>query len=266
MKTLFAAILIAFVIYQAKGQDTLTIGEVYDYEPGDQFHYNEHYQEFYGSYFFEIRNVEIINKYYSVNNDTVYYVLTVSQMDSTSEEPYWNNHFLTDTIPITHLLEYPYEIDSIYTDPLLYNGRTINRRLDEFDDGSYIDLWVRGCGLAYHYYFSWYAQVYHVDELVYYNKNGEEWGTPLIVTGFNEIRKISSLINIFPNPAASFITLTAPGDLPVEEVIIYNHLGQKFLTAKPENNTVDVSGLKAGMYMIEVKTKDFNSRQKLIKQ
>jgi hypothetical protein len=72
-------------------------------------------------------------------------------------------------------------------------------------------------------------------------------------------------ITLFPNPASSLITLTSPGDLPAAEVIIYNHIGQKVLTAKPMNNTVDVSGLRAGMYMIQVKTKDFTGRQKMIK-
>ncbi|MBM3437198.1 MAG: T9SS type A sorting domain-containing protein [Bacteroidetes bacterium] len=72
-------------------------------------------------------------------------------------------------------------------------------------------------------------------------------------------------IKIFPNPASSFITLTVPGDLPIEEAIIYNHFGQKVLTAKPVNNTVDVSGLKAGMYLVESITKDSRFRDKLIK-
>jgi hypothetical protein len=73
-------------------------------------------------------------------------------------------------------------------------------------------------------------------------------------------------ITLFPNPASSFITIIVPGEVPVKEAIIYNHLGQEVLSAKPENNTVDVAGLKAGMYMIEVKTKEFTGRQKMIKQ
>jgi len=68
-----------------------------------------------------------------------------------------------------------------------------------------------------------------------------------------------------PNPATTFITLTAPGDLPIEQAIVYNHLGQKVLTAKPVNNTVDVSGLKAGMYLIEVSTRDRRERIKFVK-
>jgi len=72
-------------------------------------------------------------------------------------------------------------------------------------------------------------------------------------------------LSIFPNPASSFITLNVPGNLPIEEAIIYNHFGQKVVSTKPVNNTVDVSGLKAGMYLVESITKDSRFRDKLIK-
>jgi hypothetical protein len=74
-----------------------------------------------------------------------------------------------------------------------------------------------------------------------------------------------SYFNIFPNPASSFITITTTNNQPVEEVIIYNHLGQKVLTAKPVNNTVDVSGLKTGLYLIEILTENRITRTKFLK-
>jgi hypothetical protein len=69
---------------------------------------------------------------------------------------------------------------------------------------------------------------------------------------------------IFPNPATSFVILATPQGEPALEAVIYNHLGQKVLTAKPVNNTVDVSGLKAGMYLVEVVTKQSRARAKLV--
>jgi hypothetical protein len=72
-------------------------------------------------------------------------------------------------------------------------------------------------------------------------------------------------ISIFPNPAVAFITVTTPQNQPVEEAIIYNHLGQKLLEAKPVNNTVDVSGLKAGLYLIEILTINRITRTKFLK-
>ena len=72
------------------------------------------------------------------------------------------------------------------------------------------------------------------------------------------------LSNIFPNPATSFITINIKKGIPVEQAIIYNHLVQKVLETKPVNNTVDVSGLNPGIYFLEVSTKDWKGRTKLI--
>jgi len=70
-------------------------------------------------------------------------------------------------------------------------------------------------------------------------------------------------ITIFPNPATSFITINLSGGQPIEEAIIYNHIGQKVLNAKPANNTVDVSVLKPGIYFLEVITRDSRAGTKL---
>ena len=71
-------------------------------------------------------------------------------------------------------------------------------------------------------------------------------------------------ITLFPNPATSFITINIKEGIAIEEAIIYNHLGQKALVAVPVNNTVDVSKLKPGIYFIEVATKEWRGRTKLI--
>jgi len=97
-------------------------------------------------------------------------------------------------------------------------------------------------------------------------------------TGCNSIGEVQSacltsvaenptaeVLLLSPNPASSFITITTPHGQPVEGVIIYNHLGQKILTAKPVNNTVDVLKLKAGLYAIEILTEDRITRTKFLK-
>jgi hypothetical protein len=72
-------------------------------------------------------------------------------------------------------------------------------------------------------------------------------------------------LNIFPNPATSFITIQIQESIPIEQVSIYNHLGQKVLETKPVNNTMDVSMLKPGIYFLEVVTKDWSEMTKWIK-
>jgi hypothetical protein len=76
----------------------------------------------------------------------------------------------------------------------------------------------------------------------------------------------SKEFTLSPNPATNYLIISVQGGLPIEEVIIYNRLGQKVLETKPVNNTLDVSMLNTGVYLIEGKTKDFIVRQKLIKQ
>jgi hypothetical protein len=83
-------------------------------------------------------------------------------------------------------------------------------------------------------------------------------------TSVQNLFSSDSHFNISPNPASSFITITTPQNQPVEEVIIYNHLGQKVLSAKPVNNTVDVSKLKRGIYFLEVITPENRPGIKLV--
>jgi hypothetical protein len=71
-------------------------------------------------------------------------------------------------------------------------------------------------------------------------------------------------LNIFPNPATSFITIHIKEGIAIEEAIIYNHLGQKALVAVPVNNTVDVSGLRPGIYFLEVVTSENRTGTKLV--
>jgi len=71
-------------------------------------------------------------------------------------------------------------------------------------------------------------------------------------------------LTFFPNPATSFITINTKEGILIEEAIIYNHLGQKVLMALPVNNTVDVSTLKPGMYILEVVTENRTIREILL--
>jgi hypothetical protein len=77
-------------------------------------------------------------------------------------------------------------------------------------------------------------------------------------------QSVMANLNVFPNPATSFVTIHIKEGIQIEEAIIYNHLGQKALVAVPVNNTVDVSGLKPGIYFIEVITSESRAGTKLV--
>lgn len=80
------------------------------------------------------------------------------------------------------------------------------------------------------------------------------------------VEEINSEVNfsIYPNPATNEISIKNIDGIKLEEVNIYNQLGQKVLQRKVKNNKVDISSLEQGLYIIELVTDKIKSRQKLI--
>lgn len=72
-------------------------------------------------------------------------------------------------------------------------------------------------------------------------------------------------IQISPNPVTSFLSIDIPFGEPVENAIIYNHLGQMVSIVKPVNNIVYVSALEAGLYLLEISVGDRIFRTKFLK-
>lgn len=81
--------------------------------------------------------------------------------------------------------------------------------------------------------------------------------------GINEKSQQTSL-TIFPNPANQTITITTKKGETIQEVCIYSQSGQKVLQGKPVNNTLDVSRLHKGIYIIEIEIDQTRIREKLI--
>ncbi len=71
-------------------------------------------------------------------------------------------------------------------------------------------------------------------------------------------------INIYPNPADQLITIYDCNRAVILEVKIYNHIGQNVYKGVPENNTLDVSKLLPGVYILEVTHNNKRFREKLI--
>lgn len=71
-------------------------------------------------------------------------------------------------------------------------------------------------------------------------------------------------IDIYPNPANNELHISIKNEAIINEINIYNQIGQKVLFVKPETNTVDVSTLRSGIYFIELISNEFIIREKLI--
>jgi len=67
---------------------------------------------------------------------------------------------------------------------------------------------------------------------------------------------------IYPNPATDVLNISLENDVLLENVTIYNNLGQKIKSLK--QNTVDVSTLAKGLYFVEVTTNQGKASKKVI--
>jgi len=71
-------------------------------------------------------------------------------------------------------------------------------------------------------------------------------------------------VSIFPNPANRMVTISAESGSAVTRVTIYDTQGQPVYTGIPVNNMLDVSTLQPGIYILEARCGEKESRQKLI--
>ncbi|RLD50962.1 MAG: hypothetical protein DRJ05_18940, partial [Bacteroidetes bacterium] len=92
--------------------------------------------------------------------------------------------------------------------------------------------------------------------------------------GCNSIEEIDSLCNImdihefttknevmvFPNPTKNEIFISGKDGAIIKGVNIYNQIGQRVIHKKGKTNTIDVSMLQKGMYIIEIEIEIDNRR------
>lgn len=95
-----------------------------------------------------------------------------------------------------------------------------------------------------------------------YNKDGIEIETP---TGILDINNENIKVSLYPNPCVNFITIEA--EEPINEILIYNILGERVLTKIAENkekNEINISQLNRGFYLVNIKTNKGATIKKII--
>ncbi len=85
----------------------------------------------------------------------------------------------------------------------------------------------------------------------------DEFGTTL---GLEE--KTITSFTIYPNPTSNFVTINS--ELPVDNYTIFSNNGQKLLEGK--NNTIDLTSLPSGLYLIQFEIDSKNYVGKIIKE
>lgn len=87
-----------------------------------------------------------------------------------------------------------------------------------------------------------------------------EFACSVLVSDINMIPEIE----IYPNPAKTNISISNKNDVVINELIIYNQLGQKLLQKTYIPNKIDISMLRQGLYIIEIVADKKIVRKKLI--
>ncbi|MCB0761703.1 MAG: hypothetical protein KDC12_09280 [Flavobacteriales bacterium] len=216
------ALLATFISTSA--QQLLTIGETYDFEPGDEFHFKHT-----TSAPPNAQRFVVADKYYSDGGLTVNYIRDFSNYSSvfvTQPEPHLEYTFwtYTDTVQYTKLdntvntLEYGPEYDYFesYTTPLYCDSLMNELQFITLDLGVEFDLYSvvygKGLGRTFEQFepadpvfnsgYSWH--------MFYYQKNGEACGTPDTLTTFVSVTEMPAMtITLAPNPVTDELHLSA---------------------------------------------------------
>lgn len=83
------------------------------------------------------------------------------------------------------------------------------------------------------------------------------------ITGVQDI--INQSFSVFPNPAHD--VLNVESEQPIEDISLFNAMGQRLQIAQPSSNTVqlNLSGLPAGVYFLQIKNLESSLSYKFIK-
>jgi Secretion system C-terminal sorting domain/Receptor L domain len=69
---------------------------------------------------------------------------------------------------------------------------------------------------------------------------------------------------IYPNPASDKLFISMNADQKINDIIIYNNYGQKVFHKALTTNVIDISKLDQGVYILELKSNELTTREKLI--
>jgi hypothetical protein len=202
MKNLFYLLLLVCInphlIAQTYDTLALKVGEVYNFEIGDEFHYRHSYETNY-SWGSDYSITAILAKSYSVDADTVFYTYQNTNyhvnncgglVETDTTQVFitgLDNYIITvgDSTYVDDTLDYHYNRTIIYSaDSTKYNGRRVNSALFGdyyFDSGQGGSVtYIEGCGhLTSHWSAdnTWYSG--NETYLVYFKKGEETWGMPV---------------------------------------------------------------------------------------
>jgi hypothetical protein len=125
-------------------------------------------------------------------------------------------------------------------------------------------------GLGGPYYDNHCPHEADIRDLVYYKKDGVEWGTPLDFTVNTTLKPYEAkpeIVSVFPNPANDLVNILFKNNTGEYSLQITDNSGREIAaySLAGEANTLDLSTLKPGIYYIRLITDNQTFIKKLIK-
>lgn len=275
MKKILSLILFGTLTLATNCQEILTIGEVFDFSVGDEFHTTNL------AYFPNGTKSTITKKWNSPSNDTVYYEVTEDHyytefnMDTDEFDYYYRS--------LSHVWEYTNLDSSIYTYHYLAKAPTDSAQYFEYDslnfissrlcnklingflriDGDFEPMrtqieYGKGLGKTYHYDLDGSSGSGHPDweyELVYYNKDGIKCGTPdWRLTGIVDDFENQSIFEVYPTLVRDWVKIEANRLEEYYDVRIVDISGRNLVTklSLTKDNTITLTGFDPGIYIVIV--------------
>ena len=198
-------------------QECPTWGQIYDYDIGDVFHYEKRIESGVQNIWWDIKwEVQVIDKFYSPEGDTVFYDLWINELLRSDQSPEWNYSEYPNQEKYRSL-ESLIPCDTTYYTSLFNGRRTSHVYTQPYlsrEDTEYVD----GCGMVYNHLRMYYAKFWTFEtSLVYFKKGHEEWGDPLNLTSITDYSSPHDQIVIFPNPASSIVSIEMKNNQQIPE-------------------------------------------------
>lgn len=278
-------LLISVIPFFAISQDTLKISEVFDFEIGDEFHYTKQENNLYA---YHIEKIKILSKGYSPQMDSVIY-------GTQNFISYGVNNYGIFESDQFNILKYAYS--NTFVDQFIFGPDScgtndtciIAVNFDNYCDKESMQIkitsgligfeeeinettYAKGLGVTYSREY-WDAGPldagpHEVERrMVYFKKGNEECGNPATITNIEEQAFLADItisttlvqneLNINFNSMDNFSTALNLFDLN----------GKLLLNQKPtsQNQTIDVSHLTAGTYILVIANEEKIFSNKIVK-
>ncbi len=269
-------------------QNDLTIGEVFNYEIGDEFQsISYHYPNPQS-----LRRFAVMDKYFTNSGKTVNY-----------KREYSNWNLVLVTVPFYHM-EYRFQyfeevrsysnldsnirkysgyyddqndsIGNYYSDTIYFSNELCSGNVFKyhaclacnFEGTSYEGIYREGLGEIYYKTAAYADQELQVYTLIYFKKGAFSCGTPsMIFEGVNDFGDANIQLNVSPNPTSDYLNIDFQNSEPCEILL----LSMDGRTIKQEKSNslhykMDVSALEKGVYLLKVSDENRSKIMKVVIQ